>query len=59
MAQLTLEYQVVLLIIGALAISLITYLVTRKRKTPEMELDVEPEMAPEPEPEIRRSAAAS
>ncbi len=61
MAQLTLEYQVVLLIIGALAISLITYLVTRKRKAPEAELDApesqsepnEPEFSPEP----RRAAA--
>ncbi len=46
MAQLTLEYQVVLLIIGALAISLITYLVTRKRKSPEVEVDMD--AAPEP-----------
>ena len=60
MAQLTLEYQVVLLIIGALAISLITYLVTRKRKAPESELDVEEQHEPaEPEfsPEPRRAAA--
>ncbi len=61
MAQLTLEYQVVLLIIGALAISLITYLVTRKRKGPETEFDApEPQSeASEPEftPEPRRAAA--
>lgn len=54
MAQLTLEYQVVLLIIGALAISLITYLVTRKRKVPE--IDETPEMAPEPEAPRARAA---
>ncbi len=60
MAQLTLEYQVVLLIIGALAISLITYLVTRKRKAPEVEAEVEAESqaAPEPAPAPVRSAAA-
>ena len=59
MAQLTLEYQVVLLIIGALAISLITYLVTRKKKTPEeSELEAETEAPAEPAPERPRVAAA-
>jgi len=56
-AQLTLEYQVVLLIIGALAISLITYLVTRKRKTPEVEIEMD--VAPEPAPEPVRVAQSS
>ena len=57
MAQLTLEYQVVLLIIGALAISLITYLVTRKRKTPDAELEME--AAPEPVRQPVRQSAPS
>ncbi len=57
MAQLTLEYQVVLLVIGALAISLITYLVTRKRKTPDFE--AESETAPEPAAKPARAAQAS
>ncbi len=46
-----------LLIIGALAISLITYLVTRKRKTPEAETEMD--VAPEPAPEPVRAASPS
>lgn len=65
MAQLTLEYQVVLLVIGALAISLITYLVTRKRKAPEVEPEVDAEAetesrsVPEPAREPLRAPAPS